>query len=171
MVDADMTTAMKVLDTIRDDFSQLRHLADEKEFSVTFSCGIADVSQFPDATKLSDAADKALYKAKHAGRNQVMLADDSARQRRQGQIKQQDSNNAKTYLSAHVLSGIFLPPIRPMGERAANEVITIVAPPKAQHPQPLRLKNYWHRQMNFICTCPYFDNRFLWGYLHIKGYA
>lgn len=78
MVDADKATAMKVLDTIRKDFSQLRHLADEKEFSVTFSCGIADISQFPDAAKLSDAADKALYKAKHAGRNQVMLADDSS---------------------------------------------------------------------------------------------
>jgi diguanylate cyclase (GGDEF)-like protein len=78
LVDADGATAMKVLDTIRDDFSRLRHLADEKEFSVTFSCGIADVSQFPDGAKLSDAADKALYKAKHAGRNQVMLADDPA---------------------------------------------------------------------------------------------
>jgi len=76
MVDADMTTAMKVLDTIRNDFSQLRHLADEKGFSVTFSCGIADISQFPDTTKLSDATDKALYKAKHAGRNRVMLTDD-----------------------------------------------------------------------------------------------
>jgi PleD family two-component response regulator len=65
-----------VLDTIRKDFSQLRHVADEKEFAVTFSCGIADISQFPDAAKLSDASDKALYKAKHAGRNQVMLADD-----------------------------------------------------------------------------------------------
>jgi diguanylate cyclase (GGDEF)-like protein len=75
LVDADGVTAMKVLDNIRDDFSQLRHLAEEKEFTVTFSCGIADVSQFPDATKLSDAADKALYKAKHAGRNRVMLAD------------------------------------------------------------------------------------------------
>jgi diguanylate cyclase (GGDEF)-like protein len=75
MIDADMATAMKVLDTIRDDFSRLRHLADENEFSVTFSCGISDIAQFPDATRLSDAADKALYKAKHAGRNQVMLAD------------------------------------------------------------------------------------------------
>jgi diguanylate cyclase (GGDEF)-like protein len=74
LVNADGPTAMKVLDTIRDDFSQLRHLAEGKEFPVTFSCGIADVSHFPDATKLSDAADKALYKAKHAGRNQVMLA-------------------------------------------------------------------------------------------------
>jgi diguanylate cyclase (GGDEF)-like protein len=76
LVDVDGATAMKVLDIIRDDFSRLHHLADEKEFQVTFSCGIADVSQFPDPTKLSDAADKALYKAKHAGRNQVMLADD-----------------------------------------------------------------------------------------------
>jgi diguanylate cyclase (GGDEF)-like protein len=74
LVDADRMTAIKVLDTIRDDFSRLRHLADEKEFSVTFSCGIADVSHFPDGAKLSDAADKALYKAKHAGRNCVMLA-------------------------------------------------------------------------------------------------
>ena len=75
LVDADGPTAMKVLDTIRDDFSQLRHLAEGAEFPVTFSCGIAEVSQFPDATKLSDAADRALYKAKHAGRNRVMLAD------------------------------------------------------------------------------------------------
>jgi diguanylate cyclase (GGDEF)-like protein len=75
LVDADGPTAMKVLDTIRDDFSQLRHLGEGTEFPVTFSCGIADVSQFPDATRLSDAADKALYKAKHAGRNCVMLAD------------------------------------------------------------------------------------------------
>ena len=74
LVNADGPTAMKVLDTIRDDFSQLRHLAEGKEFPVTFSCGIADAAHFPDATKLSAAADKALYKAKHAGRNRVMLA-------------------------------------------------------------------------------------------------
>jgi len=34
-----------------------------------------------------------------------------------------------------------------MGECAANDVVTIVAPPKAQHPQPLRLKNHWRRQI------------------------
>jgi diguanylate cyclase (GGDEF)-like protein len=75
LVDSDGATAMRVLDTIRDDFSRLRHLAEENEFSVTFSCGIADISQFQDGVRLSDAADKALYKAKHAGRNRVMLAD------------------------------------------------------------------------------------------------
>ncbi|KXS31797.1 MAG: Response regulator receiver modulated diguanylate cyclase, partial [Candidatus Gallionella acididurans] len=75
LVDADAAAAMKVLDTIRNDFSRLRHLADENEFRVTFSCGVADISEFPDAARLCDAADKALYQAKHAGRNQVALAD------------------------------------------------------------------------------------------------
>jgi diguanylate cyclase (GGDEF)-like protein len=75
LVDADRTMAMKILDKIRNDFSQLHHQAEGKEFQVTFSCGIADASQFPDAAKLGDAADKALYKAKHAGRNRVMLSD------------------------------------------------------------------------------------------------
>lgn len=70
----DGATAVKVLDAIREDFSQLRHLADGKEFSATFSCGVADVLYFCDATKLCDAADKALYRAKHAGRNKVMQA-------------------------------------------------------------------------------------------------
>lgn len=70
----DGATAAKVLDAIRKDFSQLRHLVDGKEFSVTFSCGVADISLFSDPTMLGDAADKALYKAKRAGRNQVVLA-------------------------------------------------------------------------------------------------
>lgn len=69
---------MKVFDTIRKSFSQLQHFADGKEFSVTFSCGIAEVLCFNDSTKLSDAADKALYKAKYFGRDQVVLADDPA---------------------------------------------------------------------------------------------
>ena len=71
----DGATAVKVLDAIRKDFSQLRHMAEDKEFSASFSCGVADVSYFNDPTKLNDAADKALYKAKHAGRNQVAQAD------------------------------------------------------------------------------------------------
>jgi len=75
LVDADGHAALKVLDIIRKDFSQLRQVSDGKEFSVTFSCGIADVAQYPDANRLSDAADKALYKAKRAGRNQVALSD------------------------------------------------------------------------------------------------
>jgi len=74
LVDTEGAAALKVLDTIRNDFSQLRLVADEKEFSASFSCGIAEVTKFPDANGLCDAADKALYKAKHAGRNRVMLS-------------------------------------------------------------------------------------------------
>jgi len=76
LIDADDEKAKNVLNTIREDFSQLRHFADNAEFSSTFSCGIADISKFPDAARLSDAADKALYKAKRDGRNRVDLADD-----------------------------------------------------------------------------------------------
>ncbi len=74
----DGVAAVKVFDTIRKSFSQLQHFADGKEFSVTFSCGIADVLCFNDSPKLGDAADKALYKAKHFGRDQVVLANDPA---------------------------------------------------------------------------------------------
>lgn len=75
LVNIDKATALQVLDTIRKDFSQLRYLADRKEFTVTFSCGIVDISQFRDVTKLIEASDKALYNAKHAGRNQIVLSD------------------------------------------------------------------------------------------------
>ena len=74
----DGVAAVKVFDTIRESFSQLQHFADGKEFSVTFSCGIADILCFNDSPKLGDAADKALYKAKHFGRDQVVLANDPA---------------------------------------------------------------------------------------------
>lgn len=74
LVDTDAASAFKVLDAIREDFSRLRHQADGTEFSITFSCGIADVAQFGDASQLGGAADKALYQAKHAGRNQVCMA-------------------------------------------------------------------------------------------------
>lgn len=71
--DVDGMAAVKVMETIREDFSRLHHLADGKEFEVTFSCGIADVSDFGDPVLLGDAADRALYQAKRAGRNKVVL--------------------------------------------------------------------------------------------------
>lgn len=71
----DGASAVKVLDSIRHDFSQLRHLSDRTEFSVTFSCGVADGLAFADATALCDAADRALDQAKQGGRNRTVLAE------------------------------------------------------------------------------------------------
>ncbi|GAO36207.1 diguanylate cyclase [Sulfuricella sp. T08] len=74
MSETDGPAAIKVMDELRDAFSRLKHLADGKEFPATFSCGIAEVVHFGDAINLGDSADKALYEAKHAGRNCIVLA-------------------------------------------------------------------------------------------------
>jgi diguanylate cyclase (GGDEF)-like protein len=74
MSNTDSHAAFKVMDELREAFSRLKHLVEGNEFSATFSCGIADVALFGDAIKLGDSADKALYEAKHAGRNRVVLA-------------------------------------------------------------------------------------------------
>jgi len=68
--------AQSVFDEIRKDFSEIIFHADgEKVFSVTISIGIAAFKNHDTATMLSDEADKALYTAKHSGRNRVVLAD------------------------------------------------------------------------------------------------
>lgn len=74
MSNTDSQAAQRVINEIREAFSCLQHLADGTEFSVSFSCGIADVALFGNAITLGDAADKALYEAKSAGRNCVMQA-------------------------------------------------------------------------------------------------
>ena len=73
LVDADGAAALSVLDAIREDFARLRHLSGDLDFAVSFSCGVADLSDYDDASRLLDAADKALYQAKHGGRNRVVL--------------------------------------------------------------------------------------------------
>lgn len=69
---ADTASAIKTLYGIRQDFSRLRHLAGEKEFSVTFSFGVADLAELGSADRLGNAAFKALYKAKQARHSQPM---------------------------------------------------------------------------------------------------
>lgn len=100
---ADGASAQKILDKMRIDFSQIQHdlqkdksshlstigfegmtqaqqdtqqLPEQAELFVTFSAGIAIL--FPDgiedASTLIDRADKALYEAKHLGRNRVIVA-------------------------------------------------------------------------------------------------
>lgn len=66
-------TAQRVLDELRDGFSQIKHKSDSIEFSISFSCGIASSAHTDNPVKLNDSADKALYQAKKYGRNQVTI--------------------------------------------------------------------------------------------------
>lgn len=68
--------AVKVLNELREGFSHVNHFHGDKEFTVTFSCGIAVFPDFFEAQKLVDAADKALYQAKRAGRNRIIVSTD-----------------------------------------------------------------------------------------------
>jgi diguanylate cyclase (GGDEF)-like protein len=66
--------AVRVLDGIRKDLVQIRQHGEKAEFSVTFSCGVASYPDFATPEAINNAADKALYRAKHDGRNRVVLA-------------------------------------------------------------------------------------------------
>ena len=65
--------AQRLLEQIREDFSQLPHAHAQGTLRTTFSCGIAqfDPEQPCDAGELSQRADLALYQAKNGGRNRV----------------------------------------------------------------------------------------------------
>lgn len=66
--------AVAVLTAIGAVFAQMAHVADGVSFYATFSAGVAEASGHPDAESLLQAADAALYEAKHAGRNRVIAA-------------------------------------------------------------------------------------------------
>ena len=70
--------AEKIMNSIREDFGRLVFRAGDKEFKVTFSCGLA---AYPDpaldkagAETLANAADEGLYEAKRSGRNRIVVA-------------------------------------------------------------------------------------------------
>lgn len=64
--------ARQIMDQLRVDFSHVLFHAGDTSFSCTFSCGIACHPEFGDVETLREAADKALYQAKHQGRNTVI---------------------------------------------------------------------------------------------------
>lgn len=73
--DTGIEEATLLFNQIRIAFSDIIFHSDGASFSVTISCGIAEFPNFDSTTALSDAADKALYAAKHGGRNLVIQAD------------------------------------------------------------------------------------------------
>jgi diguanylate cyclase (GGDEF)-like protein len=76
MPQTDGPTAFHVIDDIRVRFATIGHQLGngDKETTVTFSGGVACLCPaHHDGSHLLEAADTALYAAKHAGRNQIML--------------------------------------------------------------------------------------------------
>lgn len=65
--------AERLINELRDDFSKVVFHAANADFSCTFSAGIACYSKHPHAESLREAADRALYRAKHSGRNCVVV--------------------------------------------------------------------------------------------------
>lgn len=72
--DTDARSAAEVVDRIREDLAQMRYRAGTEEFTVTFSAGVADYPRFGNPIAIGQAADKALYDAKHQGRNRICIA-------------------------------------------------------------------------------------------------
>jgi diguanylate cyclase (GGDEF)-like protein len=70
----DAENAVRILDDLRESFGRLIQTNGELEFTVTFSCGIADFPLFENDTEIGEAADLALYRAKESGRNRVVRA-------------------------------------------------------------------------------------------------
>jgi len=75
LYDTDIKHAVVIMNKIREDFASLTHHAGDIEFHSSFSCGLADYPMFDTATELNNAADRAMYRAKESGRNQVIAAD------------------------------------------------------------------------------------------------
>lgn len=71
----DAATAAKMMDELRIAFSNLVFEAVGQRFSVTFSTGIASAPPLKDVVVLQNQADQALYQAKAAGRNRVVVAE------------------------------------------------------------------------------------------------
>lgn len=65
--------AFAIMDDLRQAFAQVRQEYDGVDFSVTFSCGIAMFPQHESIAALTEAADRALYKAKSKGRNRIVI--------------------------------------------------------------------------------------------------
>lgn len=67
--------AIRALNSIREEYAKKVHRAKNSEFTVTFSGGISSANQYQDLESLLSAADKALYKSKRQGGNNINLAD------------------------------------------------------------------------------------------------
>jgi diguanylate cyclase (GGDEF)-like protein len=71
--DVTLEKAEQIMQQLREDFSKVLFHAGDVDFSCTFSCGVAAFPQLESMETLREAADKAMYQAKHSGRNCVVI--------------------------------------------------------------------------------------------------
>jgi diguanylate cyclase (GGDEF)-like protein len=71
----DVSATAELINTLRHDFSHVDYHAGNQQFRCTFSAGISHFPSQPSTDALRLTADKALYRAKHQGRNQVVTYD------------------------------------------------------------------------------------------------
>ncbi|WP_409277269.1 diguanylate cyclase [Pseudomonas defluvii] len=75
MPSTDLNAAHKVLDEIRQRFSEIHYPAQPRDLYCTFSAGVVQLNDGLDALSMATAADEALYRAKAAGRNTVLRSE------------------------------------------------------------------------------------------------
>ncbi|WP_034640418.1 GGDEF domain-containing response regulator [Chitinilyticum aquatile] len=71
---ATLSQGFTVLELLRQDFAAIHHPYGDGYFQLSFSCGMAAFPVIDSREALIQAADDALYRAKHAGRNRVECA-------------------------------------------------------------------------------------------------
>lgn len=72
--DCSASNAKRLLESLLDSFKSIQFSGADSQFSCTFSAGlVCSSSEFVGADALIEAADQALYQAKHNGRNQVSI--------------------------------------------------------------------------------------------------
>lgn len=73
--------AATLIDSLREDFALVDFHAGDVRFRCTFSAGISRFPAHPSTESLRLSADQALYRAKHQGRNQIVISTELADER------------------------------------------------------------------------------------------
>lgn len=71
--DTDVAAATDLLEDVRRVFARIPVQTTDTTFSITLSCGLATYPDYENATALNEAADQALYSAKKAGKNCIVI--------------------------------------------------------------------------------------------------